>query len=381
MFMLIYIVKERDSVDSIAQEYGILAESIVYINQIPPPYALAVGQALLLSEGSLKLPEEKTAAYVGGYAYPFASRWVLEQTLPYLTYLYIFSYGFTADGNLIPPLVDDLWMINLAKSFGVSPVLTLTPFGLDGRFNNSLISSVVNDLTVRANLKNQIVQQIRDRGFEGLDIDFEYILAQDRNAFVDFVAYMQESISALGYLTSVALAPKTSDNQPGLLYEGKDYRALGMAADYVLLMTYEWGYKYGPPMSVAPYNKVREVLDYAVTVISPQKIHLGIPNYGYDWPLPFVQSVTEAETIGNIQAVQRAISYGVPIRFDEVAQSPFYFYSDGEIQHEVWFEDVRSMSASFGLMEEYGLRGASYWTVMQLFRANWLLLSDFFWVQ
>lgn len=379
--MLIYIVKERDSVDSIAQEYGILAESIVYINQIPPPYALAVGQALLLSEGSLKLPEEKTAAYVGGYAYPFASRWVLEQTLPYLTYLYIFSYGFTADGNLIPPLVDDLWMINLAKSFGVSPVLTLTPFGLDGRFNNSLISSVVNDLTVRANLKNQIVQQIRDRGFEGLDIDFEYILAQDRNAFVDFVAYMQESISALGYLTSVALAPKTSDNQPGLLYEGKDYRALGMAADYVLLMTYEWGYKYGPPMSVAPYNKVREVLDYAVTVISPQKIHLGIPNYGYDWPLPFVQSVTEAETIGNIQAVQRAISYGVPIRFDEVAQSPFYFYSDGEIQHEVWFEDVRSMGASFGLMEEYGLRGASYWTVMQLFRANWLLLSDFFWVQ
>ena len=134
-------------------------------------------------------------------------------------------------------------------------------------------------------------------------------------------------------------------------------------------------------MSVAPYNKVREVLDYAVTVISPQKIHLGIPNYGYDWPLPFVQSVTEEETIGNIQAVQRAISYGVPIRFDEVAQSPFYFYSDGEIQHEVWFEDVRSMSASFGLMEEYGLRGASYLTVMQLFRANWLLLSDFFWVQ
>ena len=220
--MEIYVVQGGDTLFSIANRLGSTAEELAYINQIPPPYALAVGQALLLSEGSLKLPEEKTAAYVGGYAYPFASRWVLEQTLPYLTYLYIFSYGFTADGNLIPPLVDDLWMINLAKSFGVSPVLTLTPFGLDGRFNNSLISSVVNDLTARANLKNQIVQQIRDRGFEGLDIDFEYILAQDRNAFVDFVAYMQESISALGYLTSVALAPKTSDNQLGLLYEGKE---------------------------------------------------------------------------------------------------------------------------------------------------------------
>ena len=50
-------------------------------------------------------------------------------------------------------------------------------------------------------------------------------------------------MNALGYQVSVALAPKTSANQPGLLYEGKDYRALGEAANHVLLMTYEWGYK------------------------------------------------------------------------------------------------------------------------------------------
>lgn len=130
------------------------------------------------------------------------------------------------------------------------------------------------------------MEQILTRGFQGLDIDFEYILAQDRDAFVDFVAYMQESISALGYPVSVALAPKTSDTQVGLLYEGKDYARLGAVADYVLLMTYEWGYTYGLPMAVAPLNKVREVVEYALTVIPADKIHLGIPNYGYDWTCP-----------------------------------------------------------------------------------------------
>lgn len=388
--MVIYVVKRGDTVSSIAQTYGITTSSIIYNNQLPSPYALIEGQSLLLStnagEGTgiqnreIQIPvrSDKRSVFIGGYAYPFISRWVLEQTLSYLSDLFIFSYGFTEEGVLIPPLLDDSWMISLAKEYGVAPILTLTPFGVDGRFNNRLISAVVNDLTARATLKNQIIEQITQRGFEGLDIDFEYILASDRQAFVDFVAYMQESVSALGYPVSVALAPKSSANQVGLLYEGKDYKALGVVADYVLLMTYEWGYTYGPPMAVAPLNKVREVVEYALTEIPAEKINLGIPNYGYDWPLPFMQGMTKAETIGNIQAVQRAIEYGAPIEFNAIAQSPYFFYVSENVGHEVWFEDARSMNATFGLMEEYGLRGASYWTIMQLFRANWQLLAEWF---
>lgn len=385
--MLIYIVTSGDTVNSIAVSYGISPESIIYNNQLIPPYTLAVGQALLLSASeSIGMPGEilipsnagKRSIYVGGYAYPFISPFVLEQTLPFLSDLYIFSYGFTTDGMLIPPLVDDTWMIALAKQYGVAPVLTLTPFGPDGMFNNRLISAVVNDLTARETLKNEIIDQITERGFEGLDIDFEFILADDRQAFVDFVVYMREAVGALGFPVSVALAPKSSADQRGLLYEGKDYPALGAAADYVLLMTYEWGYTYGPPMAVAPLDKVRQVVEYAITEIPPEKIHLGIPNYGYDWPLPFVRGETRAETLGNIQAVQRAVAYGVPIEFDETAQSPYFRYITENVGHEVWFEDARSMNATFDLIEEYHLRGASYWNIMQLFRANWLLLEERF---
>lgn len=183
----------------------------------------------------------------------------------------------------------------------------------------------------------------------------------------------------MGYTLSVALAPKTSADQPGLLYAGKDYRALGAAADSVLLMTYEWGYTYGPPMAVAPLNKVRQVVEYAITEIPPEKINLGIPNYGYDWPLPFVQGETKAKTIGNIEAVRIAVSYGAEIQFDETAQSPFFRYYDRSgVEHEVWFEDVRSLQAKFDLIDEFNLRGPGYWQIMQLFRANWLLLAERF---
>ena len=378
MLMIIHVVQQGDTVGKIAQAYGVSAETIIFDNQLPPPYSLTIGQSLLIVGAERTPLEARNPVYIGGYAYPYISTWVLEQTLPYLTYLYIFSYGFDTDGNLIAPALDDSWMISMAGDYGVAPVMTLTPLGPDGNFNNSLITAVVNDYAARENLRNQIIIQMEERGFEGLDIDFEYILASDREAFVDFVAYMKETVSALGYPVSVALAPKISATQTGLLDEGKDYPALGAIADYVLLMTYEWGYTYGPPMAVAPINKVREVVDYAVTEIPPDKIHLGIPNYGYDWPLPFVRGTTKAETIGNVQAVQRAIEFGVPIQFSESARSPFYFYENVNIQHEVWFEDVRSMDATFELIKEYGLRGAGYWNLMRLFRTNWLLLSDRF---
>lgn len=378
--MVIYTVRPGDTIDDIAARYDVSADTIAYDNQIPSPYALAVGASLLLSSASYTLvssdiliPAPERSVYSGGYAYPFISPWVLEQTLPYLTDLFIFSYGFTVEGALLPPALDDTFMITLAKNYGVAPILTLTPFGPDGMFSNYLITRVVNDEAAKARLIEELTTQITERGFEGVDVDFEYILAEDRIAFAEFVSEVRTAVNALGYPVSVALAPKTSDTQTGLLYEGKDYALLGEAADYVLLMTYEWGYTFGPAMAVAPLNKVREVVEYALTKIPAEKINLGIPNYGYDWTLPFVRGTSKAQNIGNVEAVQIAIAQGAEIQFDTTAQSPFFTYVLDGLTHEVWFEDVRSIHAKFGLVKEYGLRGMSYWQIMRLFRANWLL--------
>lgn len=371
---MIYVVKPGDNVDAIALENNISVNELIYDNQIEYPYALAVGQALYIRETA---PEAGRSITVNGYAYPFINENILEETLPYLTYLSIFSYGFTAEGALIPPLIDPQFMIDASNENNTSPILTLTPLDESGRFNNNLISSVVRNDDIQLILIDAILAELNSKGYTGVDVDFEYILSEDRDYFTTFVARMTNILNESGYTVSVALAPKTSADQKGLLYEGKDYAGLGAAANSVLLMTYEWGYTYSVPMAVAPINKVRQVIEYAITEIPSAKIDMGIPNYGYDWPLPYEKGVTRARTIGNIEAVNIAVRYGAVIQYDEIAQTPYFNYTDEQqTEHEVWFEDVRSMQAKFRLISEYNLRGAGYWQIMRLFRANWLLLSD-----
>ena len=377
--MEIHVVKQGDTVDTIAAFYGVSPASVIYDNQLAYPYALAVGQALLISTSPVSEPT--FSAYSGGYAYPFIEEMVLQETLPFLSYLFIFSYGFTTEGELVPPTLDDQFMIQWAYRLGARPILTLTPFGPDGMFNNYLITTMVNDEVVKNRLFQNLLAAMNEKGFQGVDVDFEYILSADRVPFANFVADLQNFLTPYGYTVSVALAPKTSDDQPGLLYEGKDYGLLGNAADWVLLMTYEWGYTYGPPMAVAPINKVIEVVNYAVTRIDPSKIHLGIPNYGYDWPLPYEKGVTKARTISNTEAVQIAIRAGVPILFDETAMSPYFTYTENGIRHEVWFEDVRSLTEKYSLLPSYQLRGISIWQIMKLFRPAFLLFQDMFRIQ
>lgn len=377
--MDIYVVKQGDNVDSIAALAGIPVETLIRDNQIPYPFRLAVGQALFISDGTAAT--DRRPLHSGGYAYPFIRQEVLDETLLYLTSINVFSYGFTMEGNLIPPMADDQWMIGRAWEKGVRPILTLTPLGEDGRFNNNLVSNLVRNQEVQQHLIWELGQTLQEKGFAGVDIDFEYVLAEDREEMAAFVRKTTQVMNLFGYTVSVALAPKTSAQQRGLLYEGIDYRLLGEAANRVLLMAYEWGYTYGPPMAVAPANMVRRVVDYAVSVIPREKISLGIPNYGYDWPLPYERGVTKAQTLSHQAAIQLAIDHGTNIQFDETAMSPFFRYWQYGIQHEVWFEDVRSIKAKFDLVKEYGLSGTGYWQLMSLFRANWLMMEELFYIE
>lgn len=374
--MDIYVVKNNDTVDSIAANYGVDANDIIYNNQLAYPYALAVGQALLIVTGE-RNPVRTIKA--NGYAYPYISKYVLEQTLPYLTELSVFSYGFTTDGDLVPPKQDDTFLIESAEDFSTNPILTLTPIGPDGNFNDNLITALVYNQEAIDNLIDQLLVVLEEKRYRGVDIDFEYIGLDNRDAFTSFVRQLTERLKNNGYAVSIALAPKTSANQKGVLYEGKDYKALGEITDSVLLMTYEWGFKYGPPMAVAPLNMVKRVVDYAITEIDTAKINLGIPNYGYDWPLPFVKGETVATTIGNVEAVQIAIENNAEIKFDETAQCPYFEYEDNDgIQHVVWFDDVRSYQKKFQLIIDYNLRGLGYWQIMRLFRAGLLLQNETF---
>ena len=173
--MVIYVVQPGDSIDTIASSYGIGTDSIIYNNQLSYPYRLAIGQSLLLTvnEGNEENREEKRTIVSGGYAYPFIRRFTLTETLPYLTDLFIFSYGFTTEGELIPPTLDDTWMIELALANNTRPILTLTPFGEDGKFSNYLINVLVNNLSVQENLISNLLETMARKKFGGSERDLE----------------------------------------------------------------------------------------------------------------------------------------------------------------------------------------------------------------
>lgn len=418
--MVIHTVAAGDTPINIATRYGIPLSFLIETNGIDPAEALVVGQTLVIlfpaetytvqendtlfsiaarfgttvnqlyrnnpalaARDILRPGEEIVIAYeqekqgdlsINGYAYPFISEELLRFTLPYLTGLSVFSYGFEEDGTLIEP--DDTRLLEGAASRGVMPILVLTTLSKDGSFRSELAALLLTDFSVQATVIDNLIDVMAKKGYRGIDVDFEFVPAENAAAFAEFVATLTERVHEYGWISLVALAPKTSVDQPGLLYESHNYAALGAAADYALLMTYEWGYTYGPPMAVAPLPNVRRVLEFGVTQIPRQKILMGIPNYGYDWPLPFVRGTTKARSISQPEAVALARRYRVEIQFDETARAPHFDYTaeDGTV-HTVWFEDARSIEEKLALIPELGLRGASYWTIMRPFAENWAVLN------
>ena len=368
---VVHTVQAGESLSSIARLYRVSLRTLYQNNPI------LVGQENLWPGETLVIAyrdEPTESIFVNAYAYPDISDRLLYSTLPFLSYLTPFTYGFTPTGELVVP--DDTRLITAARSRGVAPLMHLSTLTEEGGFSNELAHLILNDRALQETVTNNIIATLRSKGYRGLDVDFEYVFAEDAQAYADFLASLTQRLNPLGYPVIAALAPKTSADQRGLLYEGHDFAAIGAAVNEVLLMTYEWGYTYGPPLAVAPLPNVRAVLDYAVTEMPAEKIFLGVPNYGYDWPLPFIRGETKAQSISNQRAIELAVQYGVAIQYDETAQSPFFHYTDaGGTAHEVWFEDARSMEAKLRLVAEYGFQGAGFWNLMRPFSQTWLVLD------
>lgn len=363
-----YTVRPGDSVWSIARRYRIPPQSILQANQLTPSSVIYPGQ-------SLQIPKpQKPTIDVNAFTVQFGQTGAqsVQEVGQYLTYVSPFGYRIQASGGL--QAVDDAATIQVASPNRIVPMMAITNFS-STQAGTALAHTVLSSTTVQATLLTNVVNTMKEKGYKGLNIDFENVSPDDRVAYNSFLQLTVDRLHPEGYFVSSSLAPKTSASQKGLLYEAHDYPAHGRILDFVVLMTYEWGYRKGPPQAISPINQIKRVLDYAVTAIPRDKILMGFQVYARDWLVPHAEG-QEAQTFSMQQALQRAIQYGVTIEYDPAAQSPYYQYTDAKgSQHEVWFEDARSAQAKFNLVKSYSLRGISYWVLGYPFPENWRLLT------
>lgn len=373
--MQIHVVKKGETLWDISRRFGIPIDQIISVNELESPEKLVVGQALIIPTTApvTAKPVIDVNAYTINTGETGAAE--IHEVGKDLTYWMPFAYRMTETGGLEP--LDDSAMIRAAVEEKVVPVLCITNFSAT-EAGSSLAHTILSNNEIKNRLITTILSTMKEKGYRGINIDFENVLPADRILYNQFLQQTVDRLHPEGYFVSTALAPKVSADQKGLLYEAHDYEAHGRIVDFVVLMTYEWGYRLGPPQAISPLNQIKRVLDYAVTVIPRDKIFFGFQIYARDWVLPHVPG-TEAETFSQQEAVRRAVQHNVAIQYDETAQSPFFRYADDQGQtHEVWFEDARSAQAKFDTVKNYKLRGISYWVLGYPYPQNWVLLEDNF---
>lgn len=372
-----YWVQSGDSLYSIAQRFGINYATLAQINGLNPNQPLWVGLRLYIP------PSPKRSAEFNAYIEPRGA--TVSQALlnsareagPYLTYIAPFSYQAKRDGTLTPLPIAGIPKI--AKDTDASLMMVVTNLE-NGEFSGELGKAILQSTEVQDTLLNNIIAEAKRVGsFSDIHFDFEFLPPDQREAYNNFLRRAVNRLHAEGFLVSTALAPKTSSAQSGQWYQAHDYRAHGEIVDFVVLMTYEWGYSGGPPMAVSPINEVEKVIRYALTEMPANKIMMGQNLYGYDWTLPYVRGGKYAEAVSPQQAIELAKRHNVAIQYDTTAQAPFFEYTDDAGKaHIVWFEDARSIQAKMNLVKQLNLRGMSYWKLGLSFPQNWLLISDNF---
>lgn len=378
---IVHTVQPGESLWSIAANYSVTVMELWRNNpSLNGKSSIFTSQTLVVQYDESKIGDFNVTAYV----YTFVNRDILRRTLPYLTFLAIFGYGIRPDGSLVTPenarFPGDMELVSLAREYGVRPMLVLTSLGDDGTFSTETVSAVLSDEAAKSRLIANIIETMDEKGYDTLNVDFEYIAPSDRENYTNFTKMLADELHKYGYLLDVSLAPKNSATQTGLLYEAIDYGALGAAADTAFLMTYEWGYKFSEPRAIAPINLVEQVVNYAISEIPPQKLLLGMPNYGYDWAIPW-QKGQPARTISNQKAVSLANTNASTIMYDSLAASPHFVYSDENGSHEVWFEDARSVNEKLALASRKNLRGIGVWNATEWFPQLWALVNLLYYIR
>ncbi|MDF2587921.1 MAG: hypothetical protein K0S41_1762 [Anaerocolumna sp.] len=420
--MVKHIIQQGDTVDSIANQYGITPERLILENEITDPNRMAIGEMILVvypkqtyivQEGDtlssiadafnvswidilknnpyitdrdeLIVGEEiviefedenKLPLTINGYAFPYISMDVLKKTLPFLTYITIIGHYIFSDGSINN--IDDIEIIQLALDYGVGALMHIFTYSNETTDNN-IFHTIIHDNAMQDILLDNILTMLRLKGYYGVNIDTPYIYPQDKEIYVEFINKLSQQLNEAGFVLITTISPSDIEITTGITYFGIDYVGISQASNNVIYnLSYDWANPYGIPKSAFSFKKITMAVSSACSQLEPNKMLLGITSIGYYWILPYVSGTTVTTFINHTNAVNIARDHGIPIQFNEINQSSYIHYIEGGFENMVLFKDVRSMASYADLIKEYNLSGVSFFNIMYYFPRTWLLFHSQF---
>lgn len=326
-------------------------------------------------------PENITLAITGEpkkEVYGYFPYWMLENqdkiTLNALTTVSLFGLEVDGKGNIITNNpegdIDPGWkmwtssklplFLNRIKKKGLKTELTIKAF------NDENIEQLVQSDEAQRTFIANVVYLIQSKGINGINLDFEYLGTPSekiKTGFTHLVANLraemkrQEPHSTLtisSYITAAAV--------PRLV----DVEAVEHHIDAYVIMGYDFHTPSGNSGPIAPMEGAYSILGFMQSYlekVSPDKLILAVPYYGYDWPVPAVGDRSRSKTRPYAEIV--ASSKLNDILWDDTAQTPYYEYKDAETgeTHVVHFENTRSLGIKYDFVNRKNLRGIGIWAL------------------
>ncbi len=188
----------------------------------------------------------------------------------------------------------------------------------------------------------------------GIVVDFESLPKSSMADFQNFVHELGVALHARNLKLMVGL-PAADWSY--------DYKYLGSQVDAIILMNYDFRWSTSAPGPVAPQDWFIRNIENMVKLVPPEKLVMGIANYGYDWPAkskkvphPVAQAVTFQ------QGVVTAVESESDILFDPDTLNLHYSYEDEKNQvHNVWMLDAVTAYNELRAAERAGVQGTALW--------------------
>ena len=249
------------------------------------------------------------------------------------------------------------WMESILESNGTEiPVMALMNNSDGTNWQTRELEAMMTSPTARHRLIQTSVQYILAQKQTGLVIDFESIPEADQPDFTRFVGELGKAIHAAGTTLKFMVALPAAD-------WSYDYKAIAEHSDAIILMNYDEHWQASPPGPIVAQDWFVENIHNILKIVPPEKLVMGIANYGYDWPAkskavphPVATSVTFQEAIITAEESEADID------FDSDSLNPHYSYEDENNQvHNVWMLDALTAYNELRAAERSGIQGTALW--------------------